>query len=139
MRNGAFTTVVQKGLPIVAGRNYHVGLQAFGTVVRVLVDGKELIWWEEALPIPHGSAALLGYRTAVEYDNVVAAQVGQRPIFDLFYANCSGWLIQYTRLDDQWHGQLELLGRLPVSASCSSPQPRATRARWSAPPPTTRW
>ena len=92
-RNGAFTTVVRKGLPIVAGRNYHVGLQAFGTVVRVLIDGKELIWWEEAQPIPHGSAALLGFRTAVEYDNVVAAQVGQRPIFDLFYANCSGSLI----------------------------------------------
>ena len=32
---------------------------------------------------PHGSVALLGYRTAVDYDNVVAAQVGQRPIFDL--------------------------------------------------------
>src|SRR4026207_328488 len=31
MRNGAFSTLTEKSLPIVAGRNYHVALQAFGS------------------------------------------------------------------------------------------------------------
>ena len=93
MRNGAFTTMAQKALPIVAGRRYHVSLQAFGTLIMVRVDGKEFIWSGESQQIPHGSAALLGYRTAVDYDNVVAAQVGQRPIFDLFFAGCYGSLV----------------------------------------------
>jgi len=87
MRNGVFTTVAQKAMPIVAGRSYHVALQAYTTLIEVFVDGREFIWWEEAQPIPHGSVALLGYRTAVEYDNVVAAQVGS-PIFDL--RGCDG-------------------------------------------------
>jgi hypothetical protein len=93
MRNGAFTTMAQKALPIVAGRSYHVSLQAFGTLIMVRVDGKEFIWSGESQQIPHGSAALLGYRTAVDYDNVVAAQVGQRPIFDVFFAGCYGSLV----------------------------------------------
>jgi hypothetical protein len=91
MRNGVFTTVAQKALPIVAGRSYHVALQAYTSLIEVFVDGKEFIWFEEAQPIPHGSVALLGYRTAVNYDNVVAAQVGY-PICDAFFAQCSGSL-----------------------------------------------
>jgi hypothetical protein len=83
MRNGAFTTVAQKALPIVAGRSYRVGLQAWTTEIRVFIDGKQFIGWSEPELIPHGSVALLGYRTAADYDNVVAAQVGQRGIFDL--------------------------------------------------------
>ncbi len=84
MRNGVHTTVAQKALPIVAGRSYHVALQSFSTLLWVLVDGKQFIWWEEPNPIPHGRSALLGYRTAVDYDNVVASQVGQRPILDMY-------------------------------------------------------
>jgi hypothetical protein len=92
MRNGTYATVARKTLPVVAGRNYHVALQAFGDFVRVLVDGREFLWWSEEQPIPHGSAALIGYRTAVDYDNVVAAQLGQRPIFELASAGCFGEL-----------------------------------------------
>ncbi len=81
MRNGVYSTVARKDLPIVAGRSYHVALRAFTSMIEVFVDGKEFIWWIDEQPISHGSVALLGYRTAVEYDNVVAAQVGG-PIFD---------------------------------------------------------
>jgi len=90
MRNGELTTMTQKPLPIVAGRNYHVSLQAYGTRITVRIDGKDFIWWQDAKPVPHGSAALLGSGASVEYDNVVVAQVGQRPIFGLFYAGCYG-------------------------------------------------
>ena len=89
-RNGVTTTMVQKPLAIVAGRAYHVSLQAYGTMIAVRIDGKDFLWWEEASPVGHGSAAVLGAGTAVEYDNIVVAQVGQRPIFGLFYAGCYG-------------------------------------------------
>lgn len=88
-RNGVFTMEIQRPLQVVAGRNYHVALQAVNHQFRVFVDGKEIIYWEEADPIPHGSAALIGYKTAVDYDNVVAAQVGQSRIYDLFYGYCT--------------------------------------------------
>ncbi len=89
MLNGVYTTMAQKALPIVAGRYHHVALQAAGSLIMVRIDGKEFIWSDDD-EIPHGSAALLGYRTAVDYDNVVASQLGQLPIFDLFSTNCYG-------------------------------------------------
>jgi hypothetical protein len=93
MRNGVVSTMAERGLPVVAGRSYRVALKTAGPLIVVRVDGRDLMWSQEAQPIPHGSAALVGYRTAVEYDNVVAAQVAQRPIFDLAQANCSGPVI----------------------------------------------
>ncbi len=94
MRNGVFTTHVQKALPIVAGKRYHVALQASGNFISVNIDGKTFVYSElGANPIPHGSAAILGYKTAAEYDNVVAAQVGQVPIYDLVLGDCHGPLI----------------------------------------------
>jgi hypothetical protein len=93
VRNGTVSTAVQRQVPIVAGRSYRVALKAYGQSIQVFVDGKLFISSYEVQPIPHGSAALLGYRAAVDYDNVVAAQVGQRPIFDQSQANCSGSLV----------------------------------------------
>jgi hypothetical protein len=90
MRNGTVSTAVQRQVPIVAGRSYHVALKAYGQSIWVFIDGKLFISSYELQPIPHGSAALLGYRAAVDYDNVVAAQVGQRAIFDQSQAYCSG-------------------------------------------------
>ena len=111
VRNGTVSTMAQKAWPIVAGRKYHIALKTSGTLIVVNVDGREFIWAEEyptTQAIPHGSVALLGYRTAVDYDNVVAAQVGQRSIFDLSFAGCYTLARQTSALDDQWHWQLEL-------------------------------
>jgi hypothetical protein len=82
LRNGVPQTFLQKSLPIVAGRTYRVSLQAYGNGFIVRIDGQEFLYWNEAERIPHGNVALVGYRTAVDYDNVVAAEVGQRPIVD---------------------------------------------------------
>ncbi|HUQ08794.1 MAG TPA: hypothetical protein VM146_00665 [Steroidobacteraceae bacterium] len=93
MRNGERTQLreVQIGQ---TGTNRHVALQALNRTLRVLVDGKEVIWYVDATPIPHGSAALVGSDTAADYDNVVAAQVGQNAIFDLEqYGWCNGSLV----------------------------------------------
>ncbi len=92
-RDGVVSTLVQRAVPVVSGRNYHVALQAFGTMIRVYIDGREFLYYYDAQPIPHGNAMLLGQFSTVDYDNVVAAQVGQSPIFDLPYSNCNGPLI----------------------------------------------
>jgi hypothetical protein len=96
MRNGVFRTLAQKALPIVAGRNYHVSLQVFDSIIMVRIDGKEFIWSSEDDLIPRGRAALLGYRAAVDYDNVVVAQLGQRFIHDLPRSNCYGPLSNFS-------------------------------------------
>ena len=58
-----------------------------------------------AAAIPHGSPALLGYRTAVDYDNVVASQVGQRPILELYacYGPISNMPVWTTRSPGDWN------------------------------------
>lgn len=89
LRNGVAQTFIQKSLPIVAGRSYRVSLQAYGNGFIVRIDGKEFLYWNEEEQIPHGNVALVGYRTAVDYDNVVAAEVGQKPIVD-FNFGCYG-------------------------------------------------
>ena len=43
MRNGVCTTMVQRALPIVAGRSYHVALQASASGIVVRIDGKEFL------------------------------------------------------------------------------------------------
>ncbi len=92
LRNGVPELFVQKSLPIVAGRSYRVSLQAYVNGFIVRIDGKEFLYWNEAQHIPHGNVALVGYRTAADYDNVVAAEVGQRPIVDIwsFSSGCQG-------------------------------------------------
>lgn len=90
VRNGVSTVMVQKSLAIVAGHTYHLSLQAFGNMITVRLDNNVFLWWDEEKPVGHGSAALLGSRAAVDYDNVVVAQVGQRPIFALPLTDCHG-------------------------------------------------
>jgi len=93
LRNGERTQLREVQLSR-TGTNWHVALQVLNRQVRVLVDGNEVMWYFDQTPIPHGSAALMGGGTAVDYDNVVVAQVGQSPIFDLEqYGWCNGSLV----------------------------------------------
>ena len=90
MRNGVLTTLAQRTYPIVAGRSYRVSLSAANGLVTLRIDGK-LVFGASEQPlamIPQGRTALLGYKAAADYDNVVAAEAGQRPIYDLAQAQC---------------------------------------------------
>jgi hypothetical protein len=89
--NGVYSTLARATRSFVAGRNYHVALQTRGNLIALRIDGKDVMSGGDD-QIPRGRTALLGYRTAVDYDNIVAAQVGQQPINDLEYANCFGSL-----------------------------------------------
>jgi hypothetical protein len=81
--NGAFSTLARQTLGVVAGRNYHVSLLAMGTAIRVNVDGVTVLWTDDA-SLTHGRAALVSYRTQVDYDNLVVGQLGQTTIYDAF-------------------------------------------------------
>jgi hypothetical protein len=90
MRNGVYSTLAQGQVPIVLGRKYRVSLQAVNNMVALRIDGKPVMsGGEEPLQmIPHGRAALLGYKASADYDNVVVAQVGQIPIYELAIGSC---------------------------------------------------
>jgi hypothetical protein len=100
MRNGELSVLGQRTLANTGSPNRHVALKIRNYHLQVFVEGKEVIWQGDPRPIPHGSAALIG-RGTVDYDNVVAAQVGQTYIFDLHnYGWCNGplvWTDLYTR------------------------------------------
>lgn len=100
MRNGELTTLRRQPLASTGSSNRHVALKIRNNHLQVFVEGREVIWYFDPQPIPHGSAALRGFGT-VDYDNVVAAQVGQTFIYDIDYNGwCNGALIYtnyYTR------------------------------------------
>lgn len=97
MRNGTLTTSHQRTLPDTGSPNRHVALKIRNNRLEVFVEGREVIWYVDPDPIPHGRAALRG-SGMVDYDNVVAAEVGQTFIYDLEnYGWCNGQLI-YTSL-----------------------------------------
>jgi hypothetical protein len=89
-RDGAYVALAQQALPVVAGRRYRVGLQAYGSRVAVRIDGREVLAVDDPQPLASGRTALVGYRAAVDYDNVVAAEIGLQPIYDHLHGSCYG-------------------------------------------------
>jgi len=61
----------------VAGQPYHVTLSALGDQLSVYIDGRPLFGTRDSA-LTHGSAALLGYRAQVDYDNVMVGELGHR-------------------------------------------------------------
>lgn len=106
MRNGVWTTVAHGTFPVVTGRSYHVSLQVVRTSLRVRIDGNPVVSTGELTPLTHGSVALLGYKAAADYDNVVVAQLGQVPIYDLQLGDCRGPLtniVEWTASSGAWN------------------------------------
>jgi len=81
MRNGAFETLASQNLPIAVNGNYRVRLESAGSRHRVFVNGTRLL---EAFDgaIDQGRAALLTYRTAADFDNVVITPGVQTTVYD---------------------------------------------------------
>ena len=66
------TTIDSASLPWVLNRRYQLRLESIGTLHRVYVNGVLVLEaWDDALS--HGRAALLTYRAAAEYDNVIVS------------------------------------------------------------------
>ena len=59
-------------MPWALNRTYRLRLESVGTLHRVYVDGNLVLEaWDDALS--HGRAALLSYRAAADYDNVIVS------------------------------------------------------------------
>lgn len=89
--NGVFSTLASQPLAVTAGLNYRVTLQSLGDSQIVYLDGKQLMWVRDA-SLPRGRAALVGYRTSADYDNVIVQPSMFFPIFDIDGPNnCSSF------------------------------------------------
>jgi hypothetical protein len=72
LQGGVIATIDSASLPWVLNRRYHLRLESIGTLHRVYVNGILVLEaWDDALS--HGRAALLTYRAAAEYDNVIVS------------------------------------------------------------------
>ena len=72
MQGGVFATIDSASVPWALNRTYRLRLESVGTLHRVYVDGNLVLEaWDDALS--HGRAALLSYRVAADYDNVIVS------------------------------------------------------------------
>ncbi len=72
MQGGVFATIDSASVPWALNRTYRLRLESIGTLHRVYVNGNLVLEaWDDALS--HGRAALLSYRAAADYDNVIVS------------------------------------------------------------------
>jgi hypothetical protein len=94
--DGEFSTIAQRPVSVVAGRNYRVHLQALGENLRVYLDGRLVLFGgDDALAA--GRVALVGYRTSTDFDNVLVEDIGQSSMYEFQGNACA----QY-RIDAEW-------------------------------------
>jgi len=74
MRDGSFITLASAPLVVQTNRNYRVRLESLGTLHRVFVNGILLLTAEDLGPQSPGNAAVLMYRTAADFDNVIVSR-----------------------------------------------------------------
>jgi len=72
MQGGVSATIDSASVPWALNRKYRLRLESIGTLQRVYVNGDLVLEaWDDALS--HGRAALLSYRAAADYDNVIVS------------------------------------------------------------------
>jgi hypothetical protein len=72
MQGGVFATLDSASVPWALNRTYRLRLESVGTLHRVYVDGNLVLEaWDDELA--HGRAALLSFRAAADYDNVIVS------------------------------------------------------------------
>jgi hypothetical protein len=81
-QGGVFATIDSASVPWTLNRTYRLRLESVGTLHRVYVDGKLVLEaWDDALS--HGQAALLSYRAAADYDNVIVSPFLTQTIYSV--------------------------------------------------------
>jgi hypothetical protein len=119
MRGGTFTTLASAPVTVTPNRTYRLRIQSIGTRHRVFVDGIPLLDVDDAT-LASGRAALLTYRTAAEFDNVVASPTPAATLFradSFFQGGPTAWTHTgpglWTGNDDgvnSWFGQYSVAG-----------------------------
>jgi hypothetical protein len=87
MRNGAAVTLASTPLPVTANRNYRVRLDSTGTNHRVFVDDVLLLDVDDP-GLTSGRVALLAYRTAADFDNVIATPSSLTTVYSEEFESC---------------------------------------------------
>ena len=91
MLNGSFQTLASAELPVAANTSYRFRLEAIGTTIKAYVNGFEVLSAIDG-SLAHGQAALLTYKAAVDYDNVIASPGPQTTVLnDDFGSFASDW------------------------------------------------
>jgi pectate lyase len=84
--NGTFTTLASAPATVVTGRRYRLRLESIGTVHRVYLDDRQILTaYDSALT--EGTAGLLMYRTAADFDNVI---VSPSPFTSIYATDFAG-------------------------------------------------
>lgn len=99
MVNGVFQTLASTNLSVLAGSDYRLRLEAIGTTITAYVNGVELLTAVDS-SLRHGQAALMTYKTAAYYDNVIVSPSPQTTLFmdDEYLVSANLW----TRVAGQW-------------------------------------
>ena len=130
MQGGVFARIDSAILPWALNRKYRLRLESIGTLHRVYVNGTLVLEaWDDALS--HGRAALLSYRVAADYDNVIVSPFLTQTI----YSASEGMIYETAAAAAR---ALDLFGHRPVVVAVRRPaflsirpRPRVTRAQWS--------
>jgi hypothetical protein len=72
MFGGSFQTLDSATLPFTLNRIYRLRLESIGTLHRVYVDGVRILEASDG-DLAHGRAALLSYKMAADFDNVIVS------------------------------------------------------------------
>ena len=126
MQGGVFATIDSASVPWTLNRTYRLRLESVGTLHRVYVnDNLVLEAWDDALS--HGRAALLSYRAAADYDNVIVS-----PFFtQTIYTRAGRCQARWSRSPRRGPMRASASGRGSPAAPSIRPRPRVTRAQWS--------
>ena len=82
IQGGTITMLASAKVSWALHRTYRLRLESIGTLQRVYVNGVPMVEaWDGALS--HGHAALLSYRAAADYDNVVVSPFLTQAIYDV--------------------------------------------------------
>ncbi|HET9474099.1 MAG TPA: family 16 glycoside hydrolase, partial [Steroidobacteraceae bacterium] len=82
MRDGVFSTISSGSVPFALNNTYRLRLESVGALLNVYFDGSMLLSTGELEPpLPPGRAALMTYRAAADFDNVVISPTPATTIY----------------------------------------------------------
>lgn len=128
MRDGVFTTLASAPLAVQTNRTYRVRLESLGSTHRVYVDGALHLTAVDAGPQLPGNAAVIMYRAAADFDNVVVSPSRRSTIFADSFTGTTEWGDWSHNGSGQWSlsGDAYVQSSVAVEARALIGTPRTT-------------
>lgn len=99
MYGGEFVELARAPVTVVIGRPYKLRLESIGTVHRVYLNGELLLDVDDSTLTTPGQAGITMYKTAADFDNVVASPAPYYTIFRTDFAEYAG---EWSAGSGQW-------------------------------------